>query len=263
MTVIINGTTGVTFPDGTTQADGLTTPVPVADGGTGLTSVGTAGNVLTSDGSAWVSQAISAGGNYISRIYTSPATWTKPAGLKAVNITVLAGGGGGGGVNTVPTPGDYKLGGSGGLARLPSLFNYVSAPAIPGPVAVTIGAGGTAGANTGGNGGTGGTSSFGSFLSATGGTGGAGNTVVNTSGNPGAIGGATTGPALGVLQYGNSINYGTPGSPRENATPAVKNGVGYGAGGAAGVSAPSNPTATGADTGGAGAGGIIIIEEFY
>jgi hypothetical protein len=38
MTVIINGTAGITFPDGTTQTDGLVTPVPVADGGTGSTS---------------------------------------------------------------------------------------------------------------------------------------------------------------------------------------------------------------------------------
>jgi hypothetical protein len=38
MTIILNGTTGVTFPDGTTQTDGLSTPVPIADGGTGQTT---------------------------------------------------------------------------------------------------------------------------------------------------------------------------------------------------------------------------------
>jgi hypothetical protein len=31
--------------------------LPVTNGGTGLTSVGTAGNLLTSNGTAWVSQA--------------------------------------------------------------------------------------------------------------------------------------------------------------------------------------------------------------
>jgi fibronectin-binding autotransporter adhesin len=67
--------------------------LPVARGGTGLTTVGTSGNVLTSNGSAWVSQAISAGGNYILRTYASPATWTKPANLKAVRVTVVGGGG--------------------------------------------------------------------------------------------------------------------------------------------------------------------------
>jgi hypothetical protein len=47
------------------QAD-LTTAVtgtlPVANGGTGVTSAGTNGNVLTSNGSAWVSQALPASG---------------------------------------------------------------------------------------------------------------------------------------------------------------------------------------------------------
>jgi hypothetical protein len=81
MTVIINGTAGITFPDGTTQLDGLVTPVPVADGGTGAATLtanavlvgngtsavqvvapGTNGNVLTSNGSAWTSAALPAGG---------------------------------------------------------------------------------------------------------------------------------------------------------------------------------------------------------
>jgi hypothetical protein len=35
------------------------TALPVANGGTGLTAVGTSGNVLTSDGSAWVSSPVS------------------------------------------------------------------------------------------------------------------------------------------------------------------------------------------------------------
>jgi hypothetical protein len=47
------------------QAD-LTTAVtgtlPVANGGTGITSAGSNGNVLTSNGTAWVSQALPAGG---------------------------------------------------------------------------------------------------------------------------------------------------------------------------------------------------------
>ena len=36
--------------------------VPVANGGTGLTSPGTSGNVLTSNGTAWVSSAVEATG---------------------------------------------------------------------------------------------------------------------------------------------------------------------------------------------------------
>lgn len=52
MPVVIDGTTGVTSP-----AIDLTTPLVAADGGTGLSSVGTAGNVLTSNGTAWTSSA--------------------------------------------------------------------------------------------------------------------------------------------------------------------------------------------------------------
>jgi hypothetical protein len=42
--------------------DGLVGVVPVANGGTGLSAVGTAGNVLTSNGSAWVSSTPAGGG---------------------------------------------------------------------------------------------------------------------------------------------------------------------------------------------------------
>jgi hypothetical protein len=81
MTIILNGTAGITFPDGTTQVDGLSTPVPVADGGTGaatltannvilgngtssvqLVAPGTTGNILTSNGTTWTSSAPPSGG---------------------------------------------------------------------------------------------------------------------------------------------------------------------------------------------------------
>lgn len=47
----------------TSQVSGT---LPAANGGTGLTTPGTAGNVLTSNGSGWVSQAPSAGGGTVS-----------------------------------------------------------------------------------------------------------------------------------------------------------------------------------------------------
>ena len=47
MPVIINGTTGVTFPNGVTMSDGTSAPVTVAQGGTGAT---TAANARTSLG---------------------------------------------------------------------------------------------------------------------------------------------------------------------------------------------------------------------
>ena len=56
MAVTIDGTSGITSP-----AIDLTTPLVAADGGTGLSSVGTAGNVLTSNGTAWTSSAAASG----------------------------------------------------------------------------------------------------------------------------------------------------------------------------------------------------------
>jgi len=47
MPVIINGTTGVTFPNGVTMSDGTSAPVTIAQGGTGAT---TAANARTSLG---------------------------------------------------------------------------------------------------------------------------------------------------------------------------------------------------------------------
>ena len=56
MSIILDGTTGVTFPNGVTMADGTSNPVTAAQGGTGISSVGTAGNVLfTTNGTSWSS----------------------------------------------------------------------------------------------------------------------------------------------------------------------------------------------------------------
>lgn len=59
----IAGTTTLTLPatSGTVLAPSGGT-LTAAQGGTGLTSVGTSGNVLTSNGTAWVSSALPAGG---------------------------------------------------------------------------------------------------------------------------------------------------------------------------------------------------------
>jgi hypothetical protein len=286
-----DGSANISIDATAVNADGITSgTLAVARGGTGATTLtdnnvilgngtsavkfvapGTSGNVLTSNGSAWLSQAISAGGDYIRRVYTSPATWTKPAGLKAVSITVLAGGGGGGGVTATPAPSfSGKAGGQGGNARQPGSFNYLAAPSIPGPVAVTVGAGGSAGPTGGGSGGAGGTSSFGPFLSATGGGGGGGATALGAVGATGALGGLTTGPALGIAQYNDgpaaqagfsTQSFGLAGIPRLQGSP--KNGIGRGSGGAGGSSESSPPSLLPADAGGTGTAGFVIVEEFY
>ena len=57
MPITLNGDTGIVSP-----AIDVTTPITVSDGGTGLSSPGTTGNVLTSNGTAWTSAALPAGG---------------------------------------------------------------------------------------------------------------------------------------------------------------------------------------------------------
>jgi hypothetical protein len=250
-------TTAVTI--NTTQVVTLANALPAGSGGTGVNAAGTAGNVLTSNGTAWVSQAAAAGGgDYVMQAYTSPATWTKPAGLKAVRVTVVGGGGSAGNVSSPAFPSDQKTGGGGGGTGI----KYLDAPAIPGPITVTVGAGGAASGPQVGN--AGGTSSFGPLVSATGGGGGnnggavryipggtASNATVSISGGVGAatvsngclgitglIGGGTP---LGQPSYGYTIN---------NSLAANNYGGGGGSWGPGG-------------TGVAGAGGIVIVEEFY
>lgn len=71
---------------------GLSTPVSVANGGTGLISAGTSGNVLTSNGTAWVSSAPAPAfpsGTRMSFNQTSaPAGWTKDTS-STINDSIL------------------------------------------------------------------------------------------------------------------------------------------------------------------------------
>ena len=53
------GTTSTTFANLTTNVTGV---LPPANGGTGLSAPGTSGNVLTSNGTAWVSSPVTGGG---------------------------------------------------------------------------------------------------------------------------------------------------------------------------------------------------------
>ena len=132
----------------------LTTALTAANGGTGLTSAGTSGNVLTSNGSAWVSSAPASPPQIQTQILTvGSGTWTAPTGVTKVYVAVV---GGGGGANNT-----YN-GGSGGIA----IGEYTVSPGTG--YAYTVGAGG-AGINTSATANAGGSSSFASFASATGG----------------------------------------------------------------------------------------------
>ena len=179
----------------------VTGTLPVANGGTGATTLtsgnvligagtsavtsvaaGASGNVLTSNGTTWTSAA-SGGGQYKIELFTAPGTWTKPASCTQVKVTVI-----GGGAATTPN----VIAGRGGLAIAANV-------PVTAPVTVTIGAGGPGGTS-------GGTSSFGPAVSATGGvyspagTNGTGTVSVGTALKVGSIASAffATSPSNGV-----------------------------------------------------------------
>jgi len=139
---------------------------------------------------AWAS--VGGGGYTNMQVFTSGGTWTKPAGVSSVFVKVIGGGGGSGGIKYV-APATYgATGGGGGGGYSEGIV------AVSGNVTVTVGAGGTAGADSGGTGGTGGTSSFAgdSTLSATGGVGSAGRTT--TGAGAGGAGGDGSGGTLNI-----------------------------------------------------------------
>jgi len=271
-------------------AVGLYNQVPVANGGTGLATIptgtvligagtsavstlsaATAGNVLTANGTAWVSQA-SSGGTPIVTIYTSPSPWTKSPTLKAIKVTMVSGGGGGGaGSGNTLSTGSGAGGGGGGAGN-----GYFPAASIPGPLTITVGAGGAAvnapGPTAGQAGGSGGTSSFGALFSITGGGGGGGTF-------PGASAGGTAGvctpsptiigkegyagspaPAGSASAGGSSAFYYGDGGAAIQTTGGGTAGPGYGGGGGGARFGSSTGTPT---VSASGKAGVIVVEEFY
>ena len=196
MAITLNGTTGITTP-----ADTITGNATV--GGTlavtGATTVGgvavvavapsTAGNVLTSNGSAWTSAAPS-GGQIQVFITGSSTTWTCPAGVTKILVTCV-GGGSGGVVNSYNE--QFGTGGYGGVC-------IALVTVSPGTVyTITIGAGG---AGTTGNmsgtitGTTGGTTTFESLVTATGATAATASGFANTHTDGANGSGSTTGTLI-------------------------------------------------------------------
>jgi hypothetical protein len=211
-------------------------------------------------------------------------TYTPPAGVRAIEVEVIAAGGGGGGADGQNTTDDGFAGGGGGggwarafITSLASSYTYA------------VGAGGAGGAAGNNAGATGGTSSFtggGVTIDATGGTGGAGvlSTASNSSlsgiggvgsltGISGRIGGGIQGTRSRYLAATNGlcsvaykgycpligmsgvVAYGSNGSG--NLTGSAGSLIGEGGNGAV----SSNSTANSA--GGAGFKGGIKITEYY
>ena len=193
----------------------LTTPLGVASGGTGASSLtanavvvgngtgavstvspGTSGNVLTSNGTTWVSSA-AGGGQIQTQILTvGSGTWTAPTGVTKVFVAVV--GGGGGGVQGYSGGTVAYGGGTGGSA----IGEYTVAPGTG--YSYTVGAGGNAvnSSSFTGSGVAGGATSFSTFISATGGGAGSNNLGNGTSGSG----------SSGTLRNGSGNQYviGTP-----------------------------------------------------
>lgn len=247
MATTISGTSGVTTPavsaTGNVSASSMTDTGPLSVGPQGITF-----------GDSTV-QTTAGGVAPVMNVYTSPGTWTKPATVKAIKVTVIGGGGNGGPVGPSGISVVASGGGGGGTA-----INVYSAPAIPGPQPYTVG---TA-TNSSSFGvapavvitATGGVSAGNNFAIA-GAGGSASNAQLNIGGQPGNMYSTTP---LNVSGSGGSTFMGGGGAP-VNQTPNTNGnaGVGYGSGGSgAGKNQPG-----GAYSGGAGATGVVIVEEFY
>lgn len=270
----LNGAGTSTFA--ITGAGTVTTavPIPVGSGGTGLSSVGTSGNVLTSNGSVWTSSAAPSSSGVIITVkdttFTASGTYTPTAKMAFCRVRMV-GGGGAGGIPATATAA-HSAAGAGGQAGHYSEGTFTAAQ-IGASQTVTIGAAGVTSA--GAAGGNGGQTSIGALMTAPGGKGGGitpssvaasmSSTATGVTGTGGSInaagdaGGAalviSTTLALGGT--GGSTLFGG-GSTGYSDSVAGAIGVGFGAGGGGGIAENGG----GAVGGYNGTAGLVIITEY-
>lgn len=229
------------------------------------------GTMFVFDATGGVKTSLAAALTRVALTSGSAATYTTPAGCRAIDVQCWGGGGAGGGGATAASSGAAGAGGgSGGFTR--KLFSPPSAT-----YTYTVGAGGTPGAAGNNAGGAGADTTFGT-LTAKGGSGGAGSAAAST-----AL--TTLGAAGGVAGSGGDVNLpGNPGgfSRRFSASDLWTGGGGDSTlGGAAngritqgtGDSAATNSASGGAGgavisagaavAGGSGGAGLIIVTEYY
>lgn len=195
------------------------------------------------------------------QVFTSNGTFTIPASVTAVKVTVVGGGGGSGGAGS-SCSGDGSTGGGGGGG---TAIKWLTGLTPGNTITVTIGAAGAAGAATPTSGGAGGNSSISSgtqtitTVTANGGSGSTSSAGGGT-GTTGATGGATSNGDVGVTgqrgfpAYNVASTLATSGAGGSSLVGLGGNngvGTGYGAGGG-GVNMAS--------AGNAGTAGAVIFE---
>lgn len=199
--------------------------------------------------------------------FTANGTYTKPVDLKAVRVR-LVGGGGGGGSASGTTAGQASAGGGGAGGGYSE--RVIPASLLGATTAVTVGSGG------GGGGGTGGTSSFGAFCSASGGGGGTLDSAHATGTADGGQGGAGTGGDVNIDGQDGDVGRTLAGEPSParggdsqlgyggrqvvavNGAAGIAGQLYGGGGGGAALRAPF-----GAVSGGAGAAGVVLVENIF
>ena len=216
----------------------------------------TAGAISATVGSIRVGTALTATVIKIEKtpslqVFTASGTWYKPTFAKFVRIVCIGAGGGGGSTDATST---RRAGGGGGGAYVEIIK---PASELGTSVAVTVGAGGTAGL-------VGGDSSFGSFVTAYGGGGGDNaSTATGTSGGGGggalSVGAQGSGTSAGGAPGGGAVNTdassGDGGGGGGDEADVGRNSLRGGGGGAGGPAGAGNGLAGGNSVyGGAGGG---------
>ncbi len=212
-------------------------------------------NLGLGDTSGYVGRRLS------TRVFTSSGTYTPTPGTKRIRVTITGGGGGGGGCKATSNNETFFGAGGGAGGTIISIMTPTQ-NSYP----VTIGAGGAGGVSAT-NGTSGGNSVFASLI-APGGAGGGKVGVTNTNGGNGGVpstgdiritggnGGDGQSGNIGVSGEGGTSYWG--GGGRAGAGGGVS-GKAYGSGGGGAYDAGYSGTSM---TGGKGAAGICIIEEF-
>lgn len=210
---------------------------------------------------------------YYDAVGTSTFTKASYTGFKAARVRLVGGGGAGGGAQaTSAIQLSAGSGGGGGCYAESFLLDA----AVPSSLTVTVGAGGVG--VLGAPGGAGGTTSFGALVSGGGGTG--GDTEISTTENGVAGGpGSTVGTGQLIIPGGDGGNARNEGVATISESPvggasmfggsrvassSIAGAVGFGARnyGAGGSGAMNDTSETDVRIGGAGSGGLVIVEIF-